>query len=92
MKGKNTVAKIFKISACLFAVLSIIAFLILLSSSSGYAYGHDNSYGRYSFICLTSGLLGSLFLYGFGEIIELLQSIKDNTNQGKDNAMERPQL
>lgn len=92
MQGKNTVAKIFKISACLFAVLSVIAFLILLSSSSGYTYGHDNRHGEYSFICLASGLLGSLFLYGFGEIIELLQSIKDNTNQEKDSAMERPQL
>lgn len=88
MKGKNTVAKIFKISACLFAVLSVIVFLMLLiRSSSNYAYGYNSSYGEYSFISLISGLLGSLILYGFGEVIELLQSIKDNTDKEKNSTI-----
>lgn len=84
-KSKNIVAKIIQV----YAWLNAIAGLILATNIA------DNYYSTiYAFVFFAVVLFVSFMLYAFGEIIELLQGIKNNTYAPNVNAVdeELPEL
>lgn len=71
----NFVASVIKI----YSVVNLIGCIILtliVSNSMG---------GLYAFVFFCIGLVVNFGMYAFGEIISLLQDIKDNTNKVRIN-------
>lgn len=71
----NFVANVIKIYSVVNFIGDIILTLIVLDSMGGF----------YAFVFFFIGLVVSFGMYAFGEIISLLQDIKDNTNKWKIN-------
>ncbi|MFR1723543.1 hypothetical protein [Emergencia timonensis] len=79
MNKKNKTAKIIQIIAIVNAVCGLVLGLIIAFADNPVNY--YESIGFVGFIAVfIPAAIGSLILYGFGEIIELLQNIKDNTD------------
>lgn len=71
----NFVANVIKIYSVV-NLIGVIILTLILSDSMG---------GFYAFVFFCIGLVVSFGMYAFGEIISLLQDIKDNTNKEKIN-------
>lgn len=67
---ENKIAKIIKNYAFINAIASVIL-AVILSSSIGVF-----------FVVAITGIVSSIFIYALGEIIDLLQAIKNNTSNG----------
>jgi hypothetical protein len=79
MDKTNTVAKILKVYGIINGIGSCILAIVLA----------DNLPGSVDYLWvveLGAGLLSSLFIYAFGEVIQLLQDIKSNTSVQKADA------
>lgn len=71
----NFVANVIKIYSVV-NLIGVIILTLILSDSMG---------GFYAFVFFCIGPVVSFGMYAFGEIISLLQDIKDNTNKEKIN-------
>lgn len=71
---KNKVAKILKVYGIINAVGSIIIGLYLFDNLPG-------NIADLGIVELAAGILASLLIFAFGEVVQLLQNIKDNTEK-----------
>ena len=83
-KSNNIVAKIIQV----YAYLNVIGGAILAFSIS------DDVSGMIAFLWFAAVLVVSFLLYAFGEVIDLLQKIKENTHGETDTVLpgELPEL
>ena len=84
----NKVAKILKVYGIINAIGSLILGLILADNLPG-------AVEELWIVEVAAGLVASLFIYAFGEAIQLLQDIKDNTEKGaisQPNVDELPEI
>ena len=79
--NKNIVAQILKIYAIVNAVVGLFIFLSMQES-------YVDSIESLSFVVLGACIVVSFGIYAFGEVIQLLQDIKDNT-QGTINSVSK---
>jgi hypothetical protein len=77
-KMENKVASILKTVGKVFAVIGIISALFIGGTLSGSGFDGGIAFGTFVFILLSSGF-STLCIYAFGEVIDLLQSIKNDT-------------
>ncbi|MDR2502261.1 MAG: hypothetical protein LBC78_03310 [Oscillospiraceae bacterium] len=77
MRNKNKIAALFKTLACVVGVLGFIAGFVVGNSLRGIFFGG----GAFGLVFTTwiSFWVPALLLYALGEIVGLLQDIKDNT-------------
>jgi len=88
-KFLQTLSTIFKILGILFAALSLIGGIVLLAlifnNSLIWSYFGLNAESGFSIglsaaiLIIIVGILNGLFVYGFGEMIEVLISLEENT-------------
>ena len=78
LKTKNQVAKILQIYACVNAVAGLI-----FSCTIG---------DEIAIIIFAITLIASFLIYALGEIIELLNQIKENTSNKHENIEEIPEI
>lgn len=79
MQNQNMIAKILKIYAIVNAVAGLFIFLSMQDS-------YVDLINSLSFVVLGLCLVFSFGIYAFGEVIQLLQDIKDNTSRITDSA------
>lgn len=72
---KNKVAKILKVYGIANAIGSVVLGLILFDNLPA-------AVEELWIVEVAAGLVASLFIYAFGEAIQLLQDIKSNTDKG----------
>ncbi|TJX12724.1 hypothetical protein E9840_12190 [Tissierella creatinini] len=87
---KNTIAKLIKIYAIINGIACIILALVLSSSDLFTNYSspfYEQGFPVFVFVAGT-GIVVSFGIYALGEIIDLLQGIKDNTSGNKSGGID----
>lgn len=82
MKSNNIVAKILQVYAYVNAASGLILALALNEELSAVV----------AWIMFALTLAASFFIFALGEIIDLLQNLKENTNGGREANDELPEL
>lgn len=82
MKSNNIVAKILQVYAYVNAASGLILALTLNEELSAVV----------AWIMFALTLVASFFIFALGEIIDLLQNLKENTNGGREVNDELPEL
>lgn len=80
--GINKIATAVKFVGCLEIICSIILGIILGNTFRVGYYGYDFNTGLCIAI-IVAGILGGIFILGFGEIIQKLQNIENNTKNNR---------
>ncbi|MBK5252855.1 MAG: hypothetical protein JJE03_00030 [Peptostreptococcaceae bacterium] len=81
MGKKSMTASVIKTIAILNGVVGVIVGLVVSVFGSVYSYGTYGSYGIVGFcVIFLAFFIVSIFIYGFGKIIELLNSINNGIN------------
>lgn len=82
MKSNNIVAKILQVYAYVNGVAGIILALLLVEDLGALVAA----------IVFASVLVVNFLIFALGEIIDLLQNLKENTNGGREVSDELPEL
>ncbi len=72
MKSTNTVAKVLKIYGIINGVASVIFAIILYNNLPG-------NFDYLWIVALSAGIVASFLVYAFGEVVQILHDIRENT-------------